>query len=82
MFIKQTFEAAFLEHFRAKIKVFIVFFRQIKGFKGLHEKYRFLKVIKVSLGGLGHTETGPRFKVSSKRPEKRRIDLAIPGLVV
>ena len=25
----------------------------------------------------GHTETGPRFKVSSERPEKRGIDLAI-----
>ena len=24
----------------------------------------------------GHTETGPRFKVSSERPEKRGIDLA------
>ena len=30
----------------------------------------------------GHTETGPRFKVSSERPEKRGIELAIPGLVV
>ena len=30
----------------------------------------------------GHTETGPRFKVSSERPEKRGICLAIPGLVV
>ena len=30
----------------------------------------------------GHTETGPGFKVSSKRPEKQGIDLAIPGLVV
>ena len=30
----------------------------------------------------GHTEMGPRFKVSSERPEKRGIDLAIPGLVV
>ena len=29
-----------------------------------------------------HMETGPRFKVSSERPEKRRIELAIPGLVV
>ena len=28
----------------------------------------------------GHTETGPRFKVSSERPEKRGIDLATPGL--
>ena len=27
-------------------------------------------------------ETGPRFKVSSKRPEKRRIDHAIPALIV
>ena len=27
----------------------------------------------------GHMETGPRFKVSSERPEKRGIDLAIPG---
>ena len=27
-------------------------------------------------------ETGPRFKVSSERPEKRGIDLATPGLVV
>ena len=27
----------------------------------------------------GHTETGPRFKVSSERPEKRGIDLATPG---
>ena len=26
----------------------------------------------------GHTETGPRFKVSSERPEKRGIDLATP----
>ena len=25
----------------------------------------------------GHTETGPRFKVSSERPEKRGIDLAL-----
>ena len=31
---------------------------------------------------LGHTETRPQFKVSSKRPEKRRIDLAIPEVVV
>ena len=30
----------------------------------------------------GHTETGPRFKVSSERPEKRGIDFATPGLVV
>ena len=30
----------------------------------------------------GHTETRPRFKVSSERPEKRRIDHAIPGLIV
>ena len=30
----------------------------------------------------GHTETGPRFKVSSERPEKRGMKLAIPGLVV
>ena len=30
----------------------------------------------------GHTETGPWFKVSSERPEKRGIDLATPGLVV
>ena len=30
----------------------------------------------------GHTETGPRFKISSERPEKREIDLAIPGSVV
>ena len=29
-----------------------------------------------------HTQTGPRFKVSSERPNKRGIDLAIPGLVV
>ena len=28
----------------------------------------------------GHTETGPRFKVSSERPEKQGIDLATPGL--
>ena len=27
-------------------------------------------------------ETGPRFKVSSKRPEKRGMDFAIPELVV
>ena len=27
-------------------------------------------------------ETGPRFKVSSERPEKREMDFAIPGLVV
>ena len=27
----------------------------------------------------GHTETGPRFKVSSERPEKRGIEHAIPG---
>ena len=27
-------------------------------------------------------ETGPRFKVSSERPEKRGIDPATPGLVV
>ena len=27
-------------------------------------------------------ETGPRFKVSSERPEKQETDLAIPGLVV
>ena len=30
----------------------------------------------------GHTETGSRFKVSSERPEKRGIDLAVPELVV
>ena len=30
----------------------------------------------------GHTETGPRFKVSSERPEKRGIDHAIPGMIV
>ena len=30
----------------------------------------------------GFTETGPGFKVSFERPEKRGIDLAIPGLVV
>ena len=30
----------------------------------------------------GHMETGPQFKVSSERPEKRGIDLATPGLVV
>ena len=29
-----------------------------------------------------HTEMGPWLKVSSKRPEKRGINLAIPGLVV
>ena len=29
----------------------------------------------------GQTETGPRFKISSERLEKRGIDLAIPGLV-
>ena len=29
-----------------------------------------------------HTETGPRFEVSSERPEKRGIDHAIPGLIV
>ena len=29
----------------------------------------------------GHTETGPLFKVSSERTEKRGIDLVIPGLV-
>ena len=31
---------------------------------------------------LGLTETGPRFKVSSKRLDKRVTDLATPGLVV
>ena len=30
----------------------------------------------------GHTETGPRFKISSERPEKREIDHAITGLIV
>ena len=30
----------------------------------------------------GHMETGPRFNVSSERLEQRKIDLAIPGLVV
>ena len=30
----------------------------------------------------GHTGTRPPFKVSSERPEKWGIDLAIPGLVV
>ena len=30
----------------------------------------------------GHTETGPRFKVSSERPEKRGIDLATPGFKI
>ena len=29
---------------------------------------------------LGHTETGPRFKVSSERLEKPRIELTTPGL--
>ena len=28
------------------------------------------------------TETGPQFKVSSERPEKREVDLEIPGLVI
>ena len=28
----------------------------------------------------GHTETGPRFKVSSGRPDKSGIELTIPGL--
>ena len=27
-------------------------------------------------------ETGPRFKVSSERPEKQEIDLATPELVI
>ena len=31
---------------------------------------------------LGLTKTGPWFKVSSERPERRGINLAIPGLVV
>ena len=31
---------------------------------------------------LSHMETGPRFKVSSERLEKRVVDLVIPGLVV
>ena len=30
----------------------------------------------------GRTETGLRYEVSSKRPAKQAIDLAIPGLVV
>ena len=30
----------------------------------------------------GHMETGPRFKVSSERPGKHKIDVAIHGLVV
>ena len=30
----------------------------------------------------GHTETGPGFKVSSERPEKRVIDLVMPGLLI
>ena len=30
----------------------------------------------------GHMETGPWFKVSSERQDKRGIDFAIPGLVV
>ena len=30
----------------------------------------------------GHTEGGPRFKVSSERPEKRGVDHAIAGLIV
>ena len=29
----------------------------------------------------GHTETGPRFKASFERPEKRGIDLAIKSRV-
>ena len=29
-----------------------MFFRQIKGFKGFYAKYRFLKVLRVPLGGL------------------------------
>ena len=29
---------------------------------------------------LGHTETGPRFKVSSERLEKPGLELATPGL--
>ena len=31
---------------------------------------------------LDRTETVPQFKVSSKRPENRGVDLPIPGLVV
>ena len=30
----------------------------------------------------GHMETETPFEVSSERPEKRGIDLAIPGLVI
>ena len=30
----------------------------------------------------GHTETGPQFKLTSERLEKRGIEPAIPGLVV
>ena len=30
----------------------------------------------------GHTEMGPQFKVPSERPDKRGIDIAIPGSVV
>ena len=30
----------------------------------------------------GHKEMGPRFKVSSERPEKQGNGLAIPGLIV
>ena len=40
-----------------KIKVFIGFYRQIKGFKGFHAKHRFLKILKVPLGGLDHYQT-------------------------
>ena len=36
--------------FFIKIKACIGFLRQIKGFKGFHAKYRFLKVLKVPLG--------------------------------
>ena len=40
-----------------KIKVFIGFFRQIKGFIGFQANHRFSTVLKVPLGGLDHYQT-------------------------
>ena len=40
-----------------------------------------VKVLRLT-NSLGHTETGPRFKVSSERLEKPGIELTTPGLEI
>ena len=65
------------------VPIFRVFTVEIENVPNLHSLIQ--KVSEWVSSGLtshqqcGHTETRPQFRVSSERPEKRGIDLAIPG---